>query len=92
MSESNVTNSIELLLGKEHADISYLKKDKISNVLSKALSETYRSQPNDPVQFFANFLLNHNKTLEMVYQVILSFAHHNRFLSRTKPMSQRSAI
>lgn len=67
--DANVTNSIELLLGKEHADISYLKKDKISNVLSKALSETFRLQPNDPVQFFAQFLLNHNKTLELAYMV-----------------------
>jgi hypothetical protein len=66
--DANVTNSIELLLGKEHADISYLKKDKISSVLSKALSETYRLQPNDPVQFFASYLMNHNKTLELVYQ------------------------
>jgi hypothetical protein len=47
--EANVTNSIELLLGKEHPDISYLKKDKIASVISKALSETYRLQPNDPV-------------------------------------------
>jgi len=40
--DANVTNSVELLLGKEHADITYLKKDKISVVISKALSETYR--------------------------------------------------
>ncbi len=46
---ANVSNSIDLLLGKEHGDISYLKKEKISGVLSKALSETYRLQPNDPV-------------------------------------------
>jgi hypothetical protein len=39
---ANVSNSIDMLLGKEHSDISYLKKDKISGVLSKALSETYR--------------------------------------------------
>lgn len=68
--DANVTNSLELLLGKEHPDITYLKKDKISNVLSKALSQTFRLQPNDPVQFFASYLLNHNKTLDMAYQVI----------------------
>ena len=60
-SDAHVANSIELLLGKEHHDIFYLKRPDISNVLSKALSETYRLQPNDPVQFFSKFLLNHTK-------------------------------
>lgn len=39
---ANVSHSLDMLLGKEHSDISYLKKEKISGVLSKALSETYR--------------------------------------------------
>ena len=73
--EANVTNSLEMLLGKENSDITYLKKDQISDVLSKALSETYRNQPTDPVTFFAQQLLNHNKTLEYAYQVRLSQAH-----------------
>lgn len=51
--EASMQNSIELLLGREHQDISYLKKDRVSNVLAYALSETYRLQPNDPVKFFA---------------------------------------
>ena len=67
--DASVTNSLELLLGKEHPDITYLKKDKISSVLSKALSQTFKSQPNDPVQFFARYLLNHNRTLDLAYQV-----------------------
>jgi hypothetical protein len=50
------------LLDKEHPDITYLKQDEIGLVLSKALSETYKVQPNDPVTFFAKFLLNHTKT------------------------------
>ena len=48
-----VTNSLDMLLGSEHPDITYLKKDSIADVLSKALTETYRNQPNDPVAFFA---------------------------------------
>jgi hypothetical protein len=28
-------------------------------VLSKALSETYKHKPNDPVAFFSRYLLNH---------------------------------
>ena len=31
-------------------------------MISKALSETYKAQPNDPVDFFAKFLLNHSRT------------------------------
>ena len=36
-----MTNNLENLLGREHPDIKYLRQDKISLVLSKALSETY---------------------------------------------------
>ena len=50
------------ILDKEHADITYLKQDEIGLVLSKALSETFKVHPNDPVSFFAKFLLNHSKT------------------------------
>ena len=53
---------IDLLLGREHPDISYLKQEHISLVLSKALSETYKNQPNDPVTFFAKYLQNHART------------------------------
>ena len=49
-------------MDKEHADITYLKQDEIGLVLSKALAETYKVQPNDPVSFFAKFLLNHTRT------------------------------
>jgi len=52
-------SNLENLLGREHPDIKYLRQDKISLVLSKALSETYLEQPNDPIQFFAKYLLNH---------------------------------
>lgn len=40
--EAQVQNSIELLLGREHQDITYLKKDRVSNVLAAALAETFR--------------------------------------------------
>jgi hypothetical protein len=52
-------NSLEALLGQEHAQLKYLKQEHISLVLSKALSETYKHQPNDPVTFFSRYLLNH---------------------------------
>jgi hypothetical protein len=57
------------ILDKEHGDISYLKQDEIGLVLSKALSETYKAQPNDPVDFFAKFLLNHSRTAKKAKEV-----------------------
>lgn len=53
------SNAFAQLLGKEHPDISYLKDEKISLVLSKALAETFRAKPNDPKQYFAKYLLNY---------------------------------
>ena len=38
-------------------------------MLSKALAETFKVQPNDPVSFFAKFLLNHSKTAKRAKQV-----------------------
>ncbi len=52
-------SSLEALLGTEHEQVKYLKQEQISLVLSKALSETYKHQPNDPVTFFSRYLLNH---------------------------------
>jgi len=52
-------SNLEQLLGKEHPDVGYLKKEEISSVLCQALSKTYMAQPNDPVQFFSRYLLNH---------------------------------
>ena len=57
-----MASSSNNILDKEHGDITYLKQDEIGLVLSKALSETYKAQPNDPVDFFAKFLLNHSRT------------------------------
>jgi Dpy-30 motif len=57
------------ILDKEHGDITYLKQDEIGLVLSKALAETYKAQPNDPVDFFAKFLLNHTRTAKKARDV-----------------------
>jgi hypothetical protein len=59
------------LLEKEHSDITYLKKDEIGLVLSKGLSETYKVKPNNPVEFFAKWLLNHSKTQKHAKQVTI---------------------
>lgn len=54
------------ILDKEHPDITYLKQDEIGLTLSKALSETYKQKPNNPVEFFAKWLLNHTKVSKKV--------------------------
>lgn len=61
---TNIQN-LDTLLGKEHPNISYLRQEHISMVLSKALTETYVEKPNDPIQFFAKYLLNHVKQQEV---------------------------
>ena len=64
-----VSNAFMQLLGKEHADITYLKDEKISLVLSKALAETFRAKPNDPKQYFAKYLLNHSAQQKAAHKV-----------------------
>jgi hypothetical protein len=56
---------------QEHPDITYLKKDEIGLVLSKALYETSEARPKNPVEFFAKWLLNHSKTAKLAQWVIL---------------------
>ena len=64
-------------------------------MISKALSETYKAQPNDPVDFFAKFLLNHSRTAkkakdekEAEKQVKEMRDHH---LSKLKEKEQQAA-
>ncbi|CDW73780.1 UNKNOWN [Stylonychia lemnae] len=52
---------------KEHPDITYLKQDEIGLVIAKALNETYKCSPNNPIDFFAKWLLNHSKTNKRVF-------------------------
>ena len=56
MSEGNIYQTIQ----KEHKDISYYKKDEISLVLSKGLATTCREKPRNPIEYFANWLLEYN--------------------------------
>ena len=48
-------------LEAEHPDVTYWKDDKISLILSKGLSQTCRQQPRNPIEYFANWLLEYNK-------------------------------
>jgi hypothetical protein len=61
--------NLDHLLGKEHPDITYLRQEHISLLLSKALSETYLEQPNDPVQYFSKYLLNYSHQQKVAAEV-----------------------
>ena len=52
-------NGLEKLLGRDMPEIAYLKSTDVASVLSKALAETYKAQPNDPKTYFAKWLLNY---------------------------------
>lgn len=46
----------------KHSDINYLKSKDIGDVIVKGLSETYITQPQNPVKFLANWLLNEHRS------------------------------
>lgn len=54
-----MATSATILDDKEHPDITYLKQDQIGLVITKALTETYKVQPNNPIDYFAKLLLCH---------------------------------
>jgi hypothetical protein len=47
------------LLADMHPDVRYLMSNNIAMVLSQALSDTFDQQPNDPVEYFAKYLLHY---------------------------------
>lgn len=50
------------IMGPQHLDITYLQQDGIGGTISKGLAETYETKPKNPIEFFAKWLLNYNKT------------------------------
>jgi len=49
---------IEAVLATPHEDVDYLSQHGISLVLSKALTETFKAKPMEPMKYFAKYLLN----------------------------------
>lgn len=49
-------------MGPTHEDIKYLQKDEIGGVIAKGLAATYEARPKNPIEYFAKWLLNSNKT------------------------------
>ena len=60
MSAEYSTRLITEMLAKEHPDVTYMKQEGISLVISRALSQTYLTKPKDPIDFFAKTLLAHS--------------------------------
>jgi hypothetical protein len=59
---------------KEHPDADYLKREDIGSVIAKGLAATFKTQPKNPVDFLAKWLLNHTaveKTSQNVSLIIL---------------------
>ena len=44
----------------EHPDASYIKRDDLGLVIAKGLAVMYKSQPSNPVDFLAKWLLNYS--------------------------------
>jgi hypothetical protein len=51
-----------------HPDIEYLNKLKVTHIISRGLAELYKIQPNNPVTFLANWLLNESRSSEIIKQ------------------------
>lgn len=46
----------------EHTAITYLKSEELSKVLADGFALLYHNQPQFPVTYLANYLLNHSRT------------------------------
>lgn len=44
---------------REHPDATYIKRDDIGVVIAKGLAVMYKTQPKNPVDFLAKWLLNY---------------------------------
>jgi hypothetical protein len=53
----------------DHPDISYLKNSELSLVVNRGLAELYKVQPKNPITFFANWLLNESRSVEIKNKV-----------------------
>ena len=83
-------NHLENLLSANHPDVKYLRQDHISLVLSRALSETYSEQPNDPVEYFAKFLLQQCQSKKVAEDVrIFKFIITDFLESQRKQCSEQ---
>jgi hypothetical protein len=53
----------------ESKDIEYLKQSAIGGIVIKGLAELYKVQPQKPITFLANWLLNESRSKEIKKKV-----------------------
>lgn len=47
-------------VAQEHPDAAYIKQDQLGLVIAKGLAVMYKTQPSNPVDFLAKWLLNYS--------------------------------
>lgn len=78
------------LLESEHEETKYLKKEDIGLVISKGLAETYRTQPQKPIEFFAKWLIHYSKiqkecgNMKEMQKEMANLKEKNEFNKRAK--------
>lgn len=60
MSVPSTNNNPSSLGAAEHPDAAYIKRDELGLVIAKGLAVMYKSQPSNPVDFLAKWLLNYS--------------------------------
>jgi hypothetical protein len=54
----------------DHPDITYLKNSELGLIVNRGLAELYKVQPKNPITFFANWLLNESRSVEIKNKVL----------------------
>lgn len=55
---------------KDHPDAQYIKRDDIGVVVAKGLAVLYKTQPKNPVDFLAKWLLNYSQVEKTALQSV----------------------
>ena len=48
-------------INAEHKDLTYIKREDISLIISKGLASTVKYHPRNPIEYFAKWLLEYNE-------------------------------
>ena len=57
------------LVESESKDLEYLKQSAIGGVINRGLAELYKVQPQKPITFLANWLINESRSKEIKKKV-----------------------
>jgi hypothetical protein len=54
----------------EHPDAAYIKQDELGLVIAKGLAVMYKTQPANPVDFLAKWLLNYSSVQQQAVSTV----------------------